>query len=60
MHSGVVHDQSDVSINGGLAIFCPACPQIDINIPDQSEWKEDDRCGLLLLWNSSNGFLSLD
>ena len=59
MRSGAVHDQSDVSINGGLAIFCPACPQIDVNISDQSEWKEDDRCRLLLLWNSSNGFLSL-
>ncbi|KAI0245553.1 hypothetical protein BJV78DRAFT_1158538 [Lactifluus subvellereus] len=33
----------DISIDGGLALFCPACPQIDINIPPETEWKLEDR-----------------
>jgi hypothetical protein len=24
-------------------LFCPACPQMDINIPPETEWKRDDR-----------------
>jgi hypothetical protein len=24
-------------------LFCPACPQMDINIPPETEWKSDDR-----------------
>jgi hypothetical protein len=33
----------DLSVDGGLAVFCPACPQMDINIPPETEWKADDR-----------------
>jgi hypothetical protein len=30
-------------VEGGLALFCPACPQIGINTPPETEWKDDDR-----------------
>jgi hypothetical protein len=30
-------------MDGGLALFCPACPQIGINIPPENEWKMEDR-----------------
>ena len=40
---GIVHDRPDTPINGSLALFCPACPQIDINIPLETEWKLEDR-----------------
>jgi hypothetical protein len=43
MRAGVVHDRPDTPVDGGLAIFCPACPQMDINIPPETEWKADDR-----------------
>ena len=38
-----MHDQIDVPIDGGLAMFCPACPQVDINIPRPTKWKSEDR-----------------
>jgi len=28
--------QPDVPVDGGLALFCPACPQIGINIPPEN------------------------
>lgn len=43
MRAGTVHDRTDVPIDGGLAMFCPACPQVDINIPKAAEWKSEDR-----------------
>jgi hypothetical protein len=43
IRAGVVHDRPDITIDGGLALFCPACPQMDINIPPELEWKPDDR-----------------
>jgi hypothetical protein len=43
IRAGVVHDRPDVPVDGGLALFCPACPQMDINIPPESEWKPEDR-----------------
>ena len=43
MWVGAVHDRIDVPIDGGLAMFCPACPQVDINIPRPTEWKSEDR-----------------
>lgn len=42
MRGGAVHDRPDTSIDGGLALFCPACPQMDINVPPSSEWKPED------------------
>ncbi|KAI0245232.1 hypothetical protein BJV78DRAFT_1140113, partial [Lactifluus subvellereus] len=41
--AGVIHDRPDISIDGRLALFCPACLQIDINIPPETEWKLEDR-----------------
>jgi CxC2 like cysteine cluster associated with KDZ transposases len=43
IRAGVVHDRPDHPVEGGLALFCPACPQMDINIPPETEWKSDDR-----------------
>jgi len=43
MRAGVVHDRPDYPLEGGLALFCPACPQMDVNIPPEIEWKDDDR-----------------
>ena len=43
IRGGVVHDRPDVPVEGGLALFCPACPQIGINIPPECEWKPEDR-----------------
>ena len=43
IRAGVVHDRPDAPVDGGLALFCPACPQVDINIPPETEWKPDDR-----------------
>ena len=40
---GIVNDRLDTPINGSLALFCSACPQIDINIPPETEWKLEDR-----------------
>lgn len=28
---------------GNMAIFCPACPQIGVNVPPESEWLPEDR-----------------
>ena len=41
-------------INGGLALFCPTCPQFDINIPPESEWKEEDRYDIIVFHIKSN------
>ena len=43
IRAGVVHDQPDNPVDDGLAVFCPTCPQMDINIPPEMEWKADDR-----------------
>ncbi|KIM74954.1 hypothetical protein PILCRDRAFT_79556, partial [Piloderma croceum F 1598] len=43
IRAGDVHDRPDVPADSGLALFCPACPQIGINIPPEIEWKADDR-----------------
>ena len=42
MRSGYFHDRPDTPINGGLALFCPACPQMGINIPTPAEWDPED------------------
>jgi len=36
---GYGHEMDKIPGNGGLALFCPACPQPGINIP--SNWEED-------------------
>ena len=43
MRSGMGHDGKDSPMNGEMAIFCPACPQIGINVPPEMEWNEEDR-----------------
>lgn len=50
MRAGVVHSRLDRPLDGGLALFCPACPQFDINIPPEAEWKEEDRYVDLGTW----------
>lgn len=37
--SGFGHDVSHQTAPGDLAIFCPACPQSGINLPD--DWQDD-------------------
>src|ERR1700727_1101755 len=53
IRAGVVHDRPDTSVDGGLALFCPACPQIGINIPPETEWKADDRYGRALYYSTT-------
>ena len=43
MRAGAVHDRIDVPIDGGLAMFCLACPHVDINIPRPTKWKFEER-----------------
>lgn len=39
MQSGLAHGQdSDHPIDGSMAIFCPACPQPGLNLPD--DWQK--------------------
>lgn len=41
--AGYAYQSTDNIGPGGLALFCPACPQPGINLPD--DWKEDpDQC----------------
>jgi hypothetical protein len=39
MKNGFGHDDSKSPGNGDLALFCPACPQPGINLPEN--WKKD-------------------
>jgi hypothetical protein len=39
--SGLGHDTKTELQPGGLAIFCPACPQPGINLSE--DWKNDER-----------------
>lgn len=41
----MAHDRPDKPVEGGLALFCPACPQIGINTLPETEWKAEDRYG---------------
>src|SRR5258708_33179082 len=43
MRAGVAHDRNTGLIPGAIAIFCPACPQVGINIPPEREWRQEDR-----------------
>lgn len=43
IRGGAVHDRLDKPADGALALFCPTCPQMGINIPPSTEWKEEDR-----------------
>lgn len=43
IRSGTVHDRPDKPIEGGLALFCPACPQVGINTLPETEWRLEDR-----------------
>jgi hypothetical protein len=39
MESGIGYQQEEISTtDGSMAIFCPACPQPGINLPE--DWKE--------------------
>ncbi len=44
MRGGQAHDRVTDFGPGALALFCPACPQLGINIPPENEWKEDEKC----------------
>ncbi|KAH9041917.1 hypothetical protein EDB83DRAFT_2228119 [Lactarius deliciosus] len=37
MEQGLGHQSEDTALDGSLAIFCPACPQPGINLPN--DWK---------------------
>ena len=37
MQSGLGHQDEDHPSDGSMAVFCPACPQPGINLPD--DWK---------------------
>jgi hypothetical protein len=39
VNSGLGHEDGAVPQPGGLAIFCPACPQPGINLPQ--DWQQD-------------------
>jgi hypothetical protein len=41
VNSGLGHEEKAELQPGGLAIFCPACPQPDINLP--KEWDKDPK-----------------
>jgi hypothetical protein len=41
INSGLGHETNQDPKPGTLAIFCPACPQPDINLPQ--EWESDPR-----------------
>ena len=41
IQSGYGHEASDQIAPGGLAIFCPACPQPGINLADG--WEDDEQ-----------------
>ena len=42
MRAGQAHDRTSRFVPGGLALFCPACPQSGINIPPNNEWKSGE------------------
>lgn len=42
MRVGQAHNRMSASLPGGLALFCPACPQSGINIPPNDEWKSGE------------------
>lgn len=44
MCGGQAHDHVTDFVPGALALFCPACPQLGINIPLENEWKGEERC----------------
>lgn len=48
MRAGVAHDRPDHPEEGGLALFCPACPQVGINIPPETEWEPEDRYSIVM------------
>jgi hypothetical protein len=37
MEQGLGHQPEETTLDGSMAIFCPACPQPGINLPD--DWK---------------------
>ena len=41
IRAGYGHNTEAVVEPGALAIFCPACPQPGVNLPDN--WREDER-----------------
>ena len=47
VNSGLGHKAEEQLQPGGLAIFCPACPQPDINLPEG--WDHDPKRYVLLL-----------
>jgi hypothetical protein len=55
INSGLGHqkkEKKDKLQPGALAIFCPACPQPGVNLPD--EWEQDPKryivFTLLIIW----------
>jgi len=40
---GLAHDRNRQRKPGDLALFCPACPQPGINIPENVQCLEDER-----------------
>jgi hypothetical protein len=41
IQAGYGHIPEESVTPGGLAVFCPTCPQPGVNLPD--DWREDDQ-----------------
>ena len=41
IQAGYGHTTEDIAKPGGLAIFCPACPQPGVNLA--GDWEKDER-----------------
>jgi hypothetical protein len=41
VNSGLGHEKEAALVPGSLAIFCPACPQPGINLPE--DWDQDPK-----------------
>lgn len=44
---GFAHDTNRVPRNGDLVLFCPACPQEGINLPEH--WQDDPEMYVIIL-----------
>jgi hypothetical protein len=48
MEQGVAHQQEETIQDGSMAVFCPACPQPGINLPD--DWKTRYQPYVIWIW----------
>jgi len=55
IQSGLGHETKPELQPGGLAIFCPACPQPGINLPQ--EWDQDPKRYVIFILASKSTFM---